>query len=468
MRRKKKEQNEGSVLGIILIIITFVLIMSSAYALFNVQLAIDGTATIATETVCSGELISSVTFHSPWWNENKLRTIANFKVANATDQAISDWNIKVEGTTDLVITKYNDNTGYQANSDGIIIVEPYDYNAVINANSSVEFGFIIDSVGDPIIIKSISIGECEIAKNVRIYSDGTITGDSHDNTQILKSLEIVPSTANVQVGKTLHLEYTKTPTTATNTLSWSSLNPSIASVDENGVVTGVSLGTTTVKLTSDNGVEASTQITIVEENNTDEPDPYVLTNLTINPSSVTMSIGETLHLNYTKEPSTATNTLSWITTSDNISLTDYGQVTALSAGTAIVKLISSNGIEATSTIIVSDGAVDASNVLLTPVFKESWSTSEMDLELTLTNNNLSAFKYGTIRVTLPENTTFYLYNFGSLGNPQYSNGEITFGADWSSAEPGKSYTAICHLSFPQGTIASEAIKNISFEFISGS
>lgn len=68
--------------------------------------------------------------------------------------------------------------------------------------------------------------------------------------------------SSLKVGSTVTLAPTILPSTASNTsLVWASTNPSVASV-ASGVVTGVSVGTTTITATT-NGISASWPITIV-------------------------------------------------------------------------------------------------------------------------------------------------------------------------------------------------------------
>ena len=75
----------------------------------------------------------------------------------------------------------------------------------------------------------------------------------------------VDATASVNVGETTTLTATVSPSNATNkNVTWESGNTSIATVDENGVVTGVAAGSTTITVTSvaDNTKTASCTVTV--------------------------------------------------------------------------------------------------------------------------------------------------------------------------------------------------------------
>ena len=64
------------------------------------------------------------------------------------------------------------------------------------------------------------------------------------------------------IGVTKQLKVVVTPVYAANKLMWLSDDKAIATVDENGVVKGISKGTTTIRVQSDNDIEATCQITV--------------------------------------------------------------------------------------------------------------------------------------------------------------------------------------------------------------
>ena len=74
------------------------------------------------------------------------------------------------------------------------------------------------------------------------------------------------STASVESGKTLQLRATITPENATGTVSWSSTNTSVATVNSSGLVTAKSVGQTTITATV-NAFSASCTVTVTEATN---------------------------------------------------------------------------------------------------------------------------------------------------------------------------------------------------------
>lgn len=81
------------------------------------------------------------------------------------------------------------------------------------------------------------------------------------NTYILKMLSL-PDAADVAVGQTIQLDAVPTPSYATYKLEWSSSNTDVATVDNEGKLTGVAEGTAVITVTSDNGLSASCTVTV--------------------------------------------------------------------------------------------------------------------------------------------------------------------------------------------------------------
>lgn len=95
--------------------------------------------------------------------------------------------------------------------------------------------------------------------NIKMTGE-TITFTIED-TYVLRELAL-PPTLNVGVGVTRSLEFVATPSYAHFTLTWKSNDEKVATVDSEGNVTGVSAGTCTITVTSDNGLEATCEVTV--------------------------------------------------------------------------------------------------------------------------------------------------------------------------------------------------------------
>ena len=83
----------------------------------------------------------------------------------------------------------------------------------------------------------------------------------------LTGLTVSPTSKTLTSGQTVTLTATKTPSSATEGLTWSSGNTSVATVSSSGVVTAKSAGTTTITVKgSSNNVYASCTITVKNKN----------------------------------------------------------------------------------------------------------------------------------------------------------------------------------------------------------
>ncbi|MBQ9202787.1 MAG: M6 family metalloprotease domain-containing protein [Prevotella sp.] len=72
----------------------------------------------------------------------------------------------------------------------------------------------------------------------------------------------LPETLEVGIGLTKQLEATAEPSYAKYTLTWTSSDETVATVNETGTVTGIAEGTCVVTATSDNGITASCTVTV--------------------------------------------------------------------------------------------------------------------------------------------------------------------------------------------------------------
>ena len=77
------------------------------------------------------------------------------------------------------------------------------------------------------------------------------------------SLSLNPKEAEIQIGETVQLEGIISPdNTKTNALTWKSEDDTVAHVDKNGLVTGMSSGITTITATTESGQKATSTITV--------------------------------------------------------------------------------------------------------------------------------------------------------------------------------------------------------------
>lgn len=142
-----------------------------------------------------------------------------------------------------------------------------------------------------------------------------------------KSLEILPSTVTLKTGEVKKLTTSFTPSSAWAELMWSSENDKIASVDENGEITAISTGTTTINAkTADGNIFAKATV-IVKQNFTG----FAL------PSSATINLGFTYTVNPDIYPADALYDLTWSSSDISVAtVSAAGIITAKNEGTCTI------------------------------------------------------------------------------------------------------------------------------------
>ena len=153
------------------------------------------------------------------------------------------------------------------------------------------------------------------------------------------------SELNFYKGETETLVATVSPSDATNkTVSWSSGSNSIATVDQNGKVTAVSKGNTTITASID-GFQATCSVTVM----------IAATSVTLNKTSLTLEKGGEETLIATVNPSEADDkSVSWSSSNMGVATVDQsGKVSAVGGGTATITVKTANGKTATCAVTVN-------------------------------------------------------------------------------------------------------------------
>ena len=111
-------------------------------------------------------------------------------------------------------------------------------------------------------VVGVSGGTCEI---IAAASDGSASHAICTVTVIqpVKTLQFASSNAMVSKGKTISLRVITTPYNASDTsLTWESSDEAIATVDQNGVVTGINTGTATISVSANDGYGAGAKVKV--------------------------------------------------------------------------------------------------------------------------------------------------------------------------------------------------------------
>ena len=153
---------------------------------------------------------------------------------------------------------------------------------------------------------------------------------------------------DVQIGQTATITAATVPAEASfNKLTFASADESIATVDENGVVTGIAVGETTITVTANEMENFSTTVNVAVT--------------LVTPTALTMSEDEvelnsenpSATLTVTATPVGANNVVTWSSSDESVATVADGVVTGISSGTATITATSIVDPEVTATATVT-------------------------------------------------------------------------------------------------------------------
>ncbi|MBQ8009197.1 MAG: Ig-like domain-containing protein [Bacteroidaceae bacterium] len=201
---------------------------------------------------------------------------------NAT---ISDWSDGGSGNADLPV-----NTTIPVPVESISINDPTPYTLIAETDQTLQLSVTVspnDATNKNVIWSSSDTNIATIDENgiITPISAGTvtITATAEEDESIKDAIDITvtpyphatgvsvnPAGFSLQIGNTKNLAAVVSPDEALNkAVTWSSSNPSVASVDSNGKVTAVSEGNAVITATTeDGGFTATSQVMVYTEHTT--------------------------------------------------------------------------------------------------------------------------------------------------------------------------------------------------------
>ena len=144
----------------------------------------------------------------------------------------------------------------------------------------------------------------------------------------------ISSPAPIKIGQTVSIRPQLYPENASTTFNWSSNASSIASVDNNGNVTGHSEGTAIITVSTSNGKSASCEVQVYKP---------VPSSISFSSSNIKIPVGDTKTLSYSVQPSDAIYSVKWSSEDRSIAEVNNGVVTAKKPGSTYVVVTTDNG-----------------------------------------------------------------------------------------------------------------------------
>lgn len=196
------------------------------------------------------------------------------------------------------------------------------------------------------IIKALSEGNAKVTLTYMPNSDifegatgdsgeGFLGGDQELEVTVIDDVFLNHSTATIYVGGTLQLILNASNPYAP--IEWTSSDDKVATVDENGLVTGVKVGDCVITATQViNGVtkQAKCEIRVKQ----------TVTKITLDPNSASLAVGDYLTINAITDPKSSNANLTWVSSDESIvKVTEQGSlsatVQAVAGGTATITAI---------------------------------------------------------------------------------------------------------------------------------
>jgi len=274
---------------------------------------------------------------------------------------VSDLAVSAIASTSvtLTFTQVDDGTGEAANYDVRYAVAPISWgSATATANGTCSTPVAGTGIGSQLTCSILDLAPSTaynfqlIAFRGTLNSDAVFGGKSNVVSastpalpppppgQTVTTVEVAPSSATVGVGANTTLQATVKDQNGNvmsgQTVTWSTSDAAIATVNSNGVVTGVGAGSATITATC-GGKSGTSAITVTAA----PPPPPVVTTVTISPSSASVVAGGTTTLQATVKDQNGNvmtgQTITWSTSNASVAtVNSSGVVNAIAAGAATI------------------------------------------------------------------------------------------------------------------------------------
>lgn len=347
-----------------------------------VATAVNGLSDVCVVTVESGEVLPSSVSVTPTYKtasiDDTFNVSASVNPADATNKKVT-WSstnttiatvdsngrviCKAKGTADIIGTTYNGKTGVcklTINEKSIVPVESVtivgdDFTLKEKETKQLLFEFL--PAGSSDTFRTWSLSEPSVCS---ISSTGLVTGLKSGFTWVMgittggkytpwyavtvepgadhvypTGVSMTLESTSIGIGKQTTATATVIPANATNqNVTWDSGTPSVATVDQYGVIRGLKAGTSRITVYTSNSLADSKEIKVKAE--VARP----ITDLVISPQTPTLVVESTIQMTASVVPSDTTDvdkSVSWVSSNtQRATVSASGVVKGVSVGTATI------------------------------------------------------------------------------------------------------------------------------------
>lgn len=296
-------------------------------------------------------------------------------------------------------------------------------------------------------------GTCKIVGKSPGTATLTVTTDNNLTdvcvitvTNEVRSIKITKtSPIKINTGSSVIITKTISPSNAVSTYTWTSSDESVATVDQNGKVSGLAPGKATITIKAANGVYASCLVEVC-------PIP---SSVSLSDEHISLKTNEYYTLGYELNPSNALTTLTWSTSNSNVAKVSNGKVTGVGSGTATITIKTSNGKTASCTVDVlgvpTAISLSGKNWLrvgekvempytITPALVETkltWTSSNTEVATVDADGTITGLKYGKTTIRVETDNGKYATKTINVYNMPKS---MTFEQSYMSMAVGQTFT----------------------------
>lgn len=321
-------------------------------------------------------------------------------------------NYNVKATCTVKVTKVKTTLKLNKSSIRINIGQTYKLKSTVTSNDTVKPSVRYTSRNKKIASVGSKTGKIK-GKKVGSTVITARTTDSARATARCRvtvirratSLDLNKHYAICYIGGTIKLKAAVKPNTTTiKKLQWSTSDNTIASVDQNGKVSGLMEGDIyiTVKTTDGSNLSDRCYVRVM--------DAIPASSITIAQTKLTMKKGDTADLTYQLLPTNTTDTVTMATDNKRVArVTDDGRITAVGTGAATITIMTTSGTTTTVEVHVVD--LNKSSLRIRQYDTETLLVTGADETVTWysENNRIASVENGTVTGRGVGTTYVYAY-----------------------------------------------------------
>ena len=227
-----------------------------------------------------------------------------------------------------------------------------------------------------LFITALCIVVSTISSTVSAYSEDTkeilaisesdtedrqaVAGAHNDNAEVTVPAKKIKlkngSLHKLDIGETIQIDTSLSPSNSDDYITYKSMNTNVALVDKRGCITAVGSGTATVRLKTSSGVKVNVVIEVSETRTEIVTPDTKVEEITLSAENLMLRSGDTAVLDYILFPIGTVSEVTFESENNNIaSVSADGKVKAHDAGSTIITIKTSSGVQTQCTVTVYTG-----------------------------------------------------------------------------------------------------------------